>query len=126
MPELLDSLDLGAGYRLAIVDDGDRVSALPMTGDARAQPGDGASEALLRLLAAGSSTLDRFDVRSWSTTTAAGERAVGVDQTNESVIVGDAAVVKWATHLQLGPHPAPERLTALRAAGFTGMPAPWG
>ncbi len=126
MPELLDSLDLGAGYRLAIVDDGDRVSALPMTGDARAQPGDGASEALLRLLAAGSSTLGRFDVRSWSTTTAAGERAVGVDQTNESVIVGDAAVVKWATHLQLGPHPAPERLTALRAAGFTGMPAPWG
>ena len=55
-----------------------------------------------------------------------GERPVGVDQTNESVIVGDAAVVKWATHLQDGPHPAPRRIGMLREAGFGGMPAPWG
>jgi maltokinase len=55
-----------------------------------------------------------------------GERAVGVDQTNESVIVGDAAVVKWATHLQEGPHPAARRIGVLRDAGFTGMPTPWG
>lgn len=51
---------------------------------------------------------------------------MGVDQTNESVIVGDSAVVKWATHLQEGPHPAPRRITVLREAGFTGMPTPWG
>ena len=49
-----------------------------------------------------------------------------MDQTNESVIVGDSAVVKWATHLQQGPHPAPQRISALRDAGFTGMPVPWG
>src|SRR6476646_6269785 len=55
-----------------------------------------------------------------------GERGVGVDQTNESVIVGDAAVVKWATHLARGPHPAPRRIGVLRDAGFGGMPAPWG
>ena len=51
---------------------------------------------------------------------------MGVDQTNESVVVGDVAVVKWATHLQEGPHPAPRRIAMLRDAGFTGMPAPWG
>jgi maltokinase len=50
---------------------------------------------------------------------------MGVDQTNESVIVGDAAVVKWATHVQSGPHPAPRRIGVLRDAGFLGMPAPW-
>jgi hypothetical protein len=42
------------------------------------------------------------------------------------VIVGDAAVVKWATHLQEGPHPAPRRIAVLREAGFGGMPTPWG
>ncbi len=74
----------------------------------------------------GSATHGRFTVRSWARHAAAGERAVGVDQTNESVIVGDAAVVKWATHLQDGPHPAPRRISVLRDAGFGGMPAPWG
>ena len=54
---------------------------------------------------------------------------MGVDQTNESVIVGtniQGAVVKWATHLQDGPHPALRRIAVLRDAGFDGMPAPWG
>ena len=51
---------------------------------------------------------------------------MNVDQTNESVIVGDQAVVKWAVHLQEGPHPAPQRITTLRDAGFTGIPQPWG
>jgi maltokinase len=54
------------------------------------------------------------------------ERPITVDQTNESVIVGEQAVVKWATHLQPGPHPAPGRLSALTTAGFTAMPPPWG
>ena len=74
----------------------------------------------------GPSTRGRFTVRSWAERTATGERPVGVDQTNESVIVGDAAVVKWATHLQDGPHPAPRRISVLRDAGFAGMPTPLG
>jgi maltokinase len=68
----------------------------------------------------------RFMIRSWITRTALGEKAIDVDQTNESVIVGDSAVVKWAAHLQEGPHPAPRRIAVLRRAGFAGMPAPWG
>ncbi len=88
----------------------------------RARPGDGAAEALLDLLASvdDSTTLGDFTMRSWTSLPASGERAVGVDQTNESVIVGDAAVVKWATHLQEGPHPAPQRIGVLRDAGFRG------
>lgn len=126
MAELLDALDLSDGRRLAVLRDGDELAARPLVGDNRARPGDGASEALLSLLAQGSTAQGRFTIRSWTSHAVVGERSVGVDQTNESVIVGDTAVVKWATHLQLGPHPAPSRLTVLRDAGFTGMPTPWG
>jgi maltokinase len=126
LPELLDALDLPDGRRLAIVRDGDGLAALPYAGDVRARPGHGAAEALLALLAQGSDTHGRFTIHAWSTRTATGERAIGVDQTNESVVVGDTAVVKWATHLEAGPHPAPHRITTLREAGFTGMPTPWG
>ena len=131
MPEPLDALPLSEGRRLAVVDDGAGLAAIPQVRGVdgrwrRARPGDGAASALLDVLAAGSTTREAFTVRSWTTRTATGERSVGVDQTNESVIVGDDAVVKWATHLQQGPHPAPRRIEVLRAAGFDGMPTPWG
>lgn len=131
MAEPVDALDLGDGARLAIVPTADGLSAVPMVRDGgwrRAHPGDGVAEALLGVLADvdESKTFGAFTIRGWSSRAARGERAVGVDQTNESVIVGNAAVVKWATHLQPGPHPAPHRLAVLRAAGFVGMPQPWG
>ncbi len=103
----------------------DGLAALPQVRDPdgswrRARPGDGAAEALLALLndTAGTTRRGRFTVQSWAPPAAVGERAVTVDQTNESVIVGDTAVVKWATHLQEGPHPAPRRIEVLRANGF--------
>ncbi len=93
----------------------------------RASAGDGVAEALLDALARESSaTQGPFTIQSWTGRSTLGEKAIGVDQTNESVIVGDAAVVKWATHLQEGPHPAPRRVAVLRDAGFDGMPTPWG
>ena len=68
----------------------------------------------------------RFTVRSWTELTATGEQPMGVDQTNESVIVGGAAVVKWATHLQEGPHPgaSADQHTARRRVHRDA--APWG
>lgn len=51
-----------------------------------------------------------------------GERRVDVDQTNESWVLGEAVVAKWATGPLLGPHPAPERLRLLDAAGFAATP----
>lgn len=118
---------------MVVVADADGPAALPMVCDPdgqwrRAHPGDGAAEALLELLARspGSLTKGRFMIQSWAHRSASGEKGMGVDQTNESVIVGDAAVVKWATHLQEGPHPAPRRIGVLRDAGFRGMPIPLG
>ncbi|WNG87490.1 glucosamine kinase [Mycobacterium sp. ITM-2016-00317] len=128
-----DLLLLGDRHALVIVDADGTLSAVPAVADGdrwrRAGAGDGAAEALLRLLARrpGRSSDGRFQMLSWTTVSAPrGERPVTVDQTNESVIVGDAAVVKWATHLESGPHPAPGRLACLTAAGFTAMPTPWG
>jgi maltokinase len=131
LPEPLDALDLTDGKRLAIVTDGDGLAAVPEMRDVnrrwrRAQAGDGVADALLDLLSRGSATRGAFTVQSWTSRIASGERTVGVDQTNESVIVGDVAVVKWATHLQDGPHPAPRRINVLRNARFRGMPTPWG
>lgn len=129
LPDPLDWLDLSDGHRLAIIADGPTRSAVPVAaGRRRARPGDGTSAALLNFLAAqpGERQVGHFRVSSWAARAADGERSIGVDQTNESVIVGDAAVVKWAVHLQEGPHPAPRRITALRDAGFTGIPRPWG
>ena len=133
MLDPLDTLDLANGKRLAIVAEGDGLAAVPMVRDPsgqwrRARAGDGVAEALLNVLAgqSGTVTYGDFTVQSWAQRTAMGEKAIGVDQTNESVIVGDAAVVKWATHLQEGPHPAPHRIAVLREAGFDGTPAPWG
>ena len=133
MAEPLDALDLADGKRLAIVIDTDGLAAVPIVRDPdgqwrRAKPRDGAAEALLTLLAQspGTATQGRFTFQSWTQRTALGEQAIEVDQTNESVIVGGAAVVKWATHLQEGPHPAPRRIGVLRDAGFGGMPTPWG
>ncbi|MHA0287657.1 glucosamine kinase [Mycobacterium sp. C3-094] len=129
LPDPLDWLDLSDGHRLAIVTHGSTRSAIPVAdGRRRARPGDGTSAALLRMLASqpGERRLGRFRVQSWTARAVDGERPIDVDQTNESVIVGEAAVVKWAVHLQDGPHPAPRRITALRDAGFAGIPEPWG
>jgi maltokinase len=133
LPDALDALELAEGKRLSVVSGGDDLAAVPEVCDGkawrRAAAGDGVAAALLDLLADGSTEQGAFTVQSWTSRSAAGERAMGVDQTNESVIVGThapAAVVKWATHLQQGPHPAPRRIALLRNAGFGGMPTPWG
>ncbi|MBU8830112.1 glucosamine kinase [Mycolicibacterium goodii] len=129
----LDHLDLGDGRRLVITSGPDGPAATPSRRDAdghwrRAEPGDGVAEAMLDVLSGNPGTTEHgnFTLISWAPQTARGERPITVDQTNESVIVGDRAVVKWATHLQEGPHPAPARISALRGAGFRGMPTPWG
>jgi maltokinase len=59
----------------------------------------------------------------------AGERGIAVDQTNESVIVGERAVVKWAVRLPAEGEPgspAARRIAALARGGFADMPQPWG
>jgi maltokinase len=54
------------------------------------------------------------------------ERGVGVDQTNESVIVDDAVVVKLLRRTRPGPQPGLDLPAHLAAVGFTETPAPIG
>ncbi|HEX2785985.1 MAG TPA: hypothetical protein VHN36_20600 [Ilumatobacteraceae bacterium] len=51
------------------------------------------------------------------------ERAITVDQTNESVVVDDCVVVKWLRPPVPAPHPGVELIRHLTAAGFDEMPA---
>ncbi|MGB8860285.1 MAG: hypothetical protein WCC60_13550 [Ilumatobacteraceae bacterium] len=51
-----------------------------------------------------------------------GERAITVDQTNESVVVAEEVVVKWLLPPVPAPHPGVQLLTHLGAHGFTDMP----
>jgi maltokinase len=80
------------------------------------------------LLAAGTGD-GAFRTTSWHHEPVSGERGVTVDQTNETVVVGGRAAVKWSLHLPVGDEPgspAPQRLSALTEAGFLDMPRPWG
>jgi maltokinase len=52
------------------------------------------------------------------------ERSIDVDQTHESVVVGDRAVVKWAIAAEQTP--AVTLVAHLAEAGFAEMAAPWG
>lgn len=129
-PRSVGELDLADGLVLVVVaDERDRTYPAPLVVEGgrvhRARPGDGAAQALLQLLASGDSVPAGFRVSAWHHRTAVGERAISVDQTNESVVVGDAAVVKWSFLAEEGPHPAPSLLSLLDDAGFTGMPRPW-
>lgn len=119
---------------LAVLVDGtDKRWAAPLIDDSdglrRARPGDGAAEALLRRLtepapAAGAGGAAFRWLATGAGSTALGERAMGVDQTHESVVVGETAVVKWA--VTADPSPAPRVLSHLFALGFTDVPEPWG
>jgi maltokinase len=56
----------------------------------------------------------------------ASERPVGVDQTHDSVVVGERAIVKWFR--RVGPEPTRAALLVahLAAVGFDGIPTPLG
>jgi maltokinase len=85
--------------------------------------GDRANADLLHLLASDREPPDGFRITRGAPLSVVGpERRIEVDQTNDSWVVGDSVVVKWITEPLVGPHPAPERLRRLAAAGFTAMP----
>lgn len=135
--EAAAGLHLGAGRWVCVVQDaaGSRWT-VPLVLDGahdvrRAVPGDGVAQALAALISSPAESASApFRLRRWSGRPAHGERGITVDQTNESVVVGEAAVVKWCTHLPAvgcaGEHPAPRRLETLAVQGFSQTPTPWG
>lgn len=93
----------------------------------RARPRDGASTALLEALDHDSDLEAGFRLRRLRHTgRLRGERAIGVDQTNESVVVGSAAVVKWLADPAPRDPGVPDLQAHLAAVGFEGVPAPIG
>ncbi len=96
------------------------------TGDAweRSTPGDGAGSALLHRLRNRMAVEEGFRVtlHAWVAPDDESERAMGVDQLNESWVVGGRLVVKWVTDELDGPHPAADRMRRLAAAGFAETP----
>ena len=149
---LLDSADLGRGRHIAVVEDAAGARwTVPLVVEAdlvrRAVPGDGVAEGLVRGIAdvrrmhrdrGSASTLEgaamqghsAFVADGWHAEEVGGERGITVDQTNESVVVGERAMVKWAVHLPRagvrGAQPAAARLASLMAADFAETPRPWG
>lgn len=92
-------------FAIAYADGGEELYTLPAVDDGElreAVPGDGVYAAL-----AGEPGV---------------ERPLGHDQTNTSVIVGDA-LVKLYRRVEAGPNPEVEILAALADAGFDGVPA---
>lgn len=132
---LVDLIDLGGGHSVGVVQtgDGDRWTVpLVREGDTvrRSLPGDGTAERLVALLVQDThASSGPYRVSAWHHETVTGERGVMVDQTNESVVVGERAVVKWSLRLPSDGEPgspAPQRLAALASAGFGETPRPWG
>lgn len=127
---------LGAGDRvgLAVVvtrDAAGGLSLAPLARDAgtwrRARPRDGASAAVVAGVASQAPLTDGFRLeRLLDPGQPQGERAIGVDQTNESVVVGDRAVVKWLAEPVLRDPAIVELPEHLAAAGFQDMPRPLG
>jgi maltokinase len=56
----------------------------------------------------------------------ASERPIGVDQTHESVVVGERAVLKWFRRVGPGPSRASILIAHLTEVGFDRMPGPLG
>jgi len=110
----LDVVPLGRGA-LAVWTLGEELLVAPVIADGthvrRAVAGDGVFAALADELGVSG----RGDVPE--------ERSVGVDQTNESVIVGDAVVVKLLRRTRRGPQPGQDLPAHLAAVGFTETPA---
>jgi maltokinase len=92
----------------------------------RAEPGDGMFEQLMRRLAAGGAE-GRFSFEPIGSVPEAGEeRAIDVDQSNESVVVGERAVLKLYPRIDPGPQPGLDLPVHLAAVGFASIPTPFG
>jgi maltokinase len=116
---LLDVVPLATGC-LAVWTAGEDHFVAPVvpegSGARRAVAGDGVFAALASAIDVSHPSPGRGTV----------ERVAGVDQTNESVIVGDAVVVKVIRRTRPGPQPGLDIPAHLAAVGFTETPEPVG
>lgn len=119
-------LDATHAVRIVAAPDGHRAEPVTESADGwtPSTPGDGAGLAVLHRLRTRMAVEEGFRVtaHAWLPVEGETERAVGVDQTHASWVVGEKVVVKWMTEPLVGPHPAADRLRRLAEAGFAGSP----
>jgi maltokinase len=119
-----ERLALAPGFELTLTprDGGWAVSAQRADGT-ECVAGDGAAEALLQLMRREDDLADRWQVlRLAGLPDVNGERAITVDQTNLSVVVGERVIVKWLRSVSDDPQPSLAALAQLSAVGFAPMP----
>lgn len=126
--KLLGSLALSPSVFVAVVENSHgEIFGCPLSIDdgviRRALPGESAAELLLK--AEPKPEEGSFILTRWHSEPALGERAIGVDQTEESIVVGERAILKWLTRPTPRANSCLPRIEALLQAGFTAMPTPW-
>ncbi|MGE5225794.1 MAG: phosphotransferase [Planctomycetaceae bacterium] len=129
-PVVRDQLALPGGALLVVLESGDEVIATPVVPEhgvvRRAVAGDGAFAGLLEAIGRGSA-VGRFSARAYGAAPRGrDERAIDVDQSNDSVVVGGAAVVKVYPRVHPGPQPGLDLPAHLAAVGFARTPRPIG
>ncbi len=125
---LLDSLFLSQNISVCIVKDSNgEIFSLPLFQGGgiirRVVAGDGATQALLTI--SEFEAPSRFSLKLWHREPLAGERALGVDQTEESIIIGERAIAKWFSRINPSANSCLPRIDALQMGNFTSMPTPW-
>ena len=125
---LIDTFVLTPTISVCIVKDSrGEIFSLPLIQDGetfrRAVVGDGAAQALLNVGEFEPSS--RFSLRLWRSQPLVDERALGVDQTEESIIIGELAIAKWFSRINPSANSSLPRIDALEKAKFSSMPSPW-
>jgi maltokinase len=120
-----DVVPLPVGY-LAVGRTDDDVVVTPIVQDAdavrRARPGDGVVASLVDVLVAdGAGSIDAVHVAPQLPRERT-ERSMGVDQANESYVIGDSVVVKLFPRSAIGARPAVDVPAHLAAVGFDETP----
>lgn len=115
---------------LRVFDAGDEVLVAPLVPGRgslrRALPGDGAYEGLLSLLRDGRRIGDFVPHPIGDPPEASGERGIEVDQSNDSVVVGERVVVKVYPRCAPGPQPGLDLPAHLAEVGFSQTPGALG
>lgn len=128
------AMALGSGAWLVVADpsDGDGSLAVPVVvdgeGPRRAVAGDGAFAAIARAMHGDTIVVGSSGSALVEGTSPGGEDevAIDVDQSNDSVVVGDRAVVKLFPRTSAGPQPGLDLPVHLAAVGFAEIPSPIG
>jgi maltokinase len=130
--DLRDTFPLSGGAVLSVLRAGDEVLVVPLIPEhdavRRARPGEGVFEDLWTTIRRGGRA-GRFTAWSMGSRVPEplrGERAIDVDQSNESVVVGERVVVKLYPRSVAGPQPGLDLPAHLSAVGFTALPRPLG